>query len=85
MNRFASARRVVVKVGTTTLTHGSGLLNYRRLERLVKTLADLKNSGKEIVLVSSGAIGVGMANSAFLPGRRICPPSRPAPPSASAN
>lgn len=60
MNRFASARRVVVKVGTTTLTHGSGLLNYRRLERLVKTLADLKNSGKEIVLVSSGAIGVGM-------------------------
>ena len=60
MNRFAAARRVVVKVGTTTLTHGSGLLNYRRLERLVKTLADLKNSGKEIVLVSSGAIGVGM-------------------------
>lgn len=85
MNRFASARRVVVKVGTTTLTHGSGLLNYRRLERLVKTLADLKNSGKEIVLVSSGAIGVGMGELGLSAGRRICPPSRPAPPSASAN
>lgn len=59
MNRFQEARRVVVKVGTTTLTHGCGLLNYRRLESLVRTLADLKNSGKEVVLVSSGAIAVG--------------------------
>lgn len=60
MNGFKDAKRVVVKIGTTTLTHGGGLLNYRRLEKLVKTLADLKNSGKEIVLVSSGAIGVGV-------------------------
>lgn len=60
MNRFQEAKRIVIKVGTTTLTHGCGLLNYRRLESLVKTLADLKNSGKEVVLVSSGAIGVGI-------------------------
>lgn len=59
-NCFSQARRIVVKVGTTTLTHGGGLLNYRRLESMVKTLADLKNSGKEIVLVTSGAIGVGI-------------------------
>lgn len=60
MNGFKDAKRVVVKIGTTTLTHGGGLLNYRRLEKLVKTLADLKNSGMEIVMVSSGAIGVGI-------------------------
>ncbi len=60
MNRFQQAKRIVVKIGTTTLTHGCGLINYRRLESLVKTLADLKNSGKEIVLVTSGAIGVGI-------------------------
>ena len=60
MNRFGEAKRVVIKIGTTTLTHGGGLLNYRRMEHLIKTIADLKNSGKEIVLVSSGAIGVGM-------------------------
>ena len=60
MNRFEEAKRIVIKIGTTTLTHGGGLLNYRRLENLVKTIADLKNSGKEIVLVSSGAIGVGI-------------------------
>lgn len=60
MNGFKDAKRVVVKIGTTTLTHGGGLINYRRLEKLVKTLADLKNSGMEIVMVSSGAIGVGI-------------------------
>lgn len=51
--------RVVVKVGTSTLTHSTGMLNIRRTERLIKILSDLKNSGKEIILVSSGAIGVG--------------------------
>lgn len=60
MNCFEQARRIVVKVGSSTLTHSSGLLHIRRLEKLVKVLADLKNSGREIVLVSSGAIAVGM-------------------------
>ena len=51
---------MVVKIGTSSLTYSTGALNLRRIERLVKVLADLKNSGKEIVLVSSGAIGVGV-------------------------
>lgn len=54
-------RRVVVKVGTSTLTHPSGSFNLRHIESLVKTLSDIKNSGVEIVLVTSGAIGLGMS------------------------
>lgn len=60
MNCFEAARRVVVKVGTSTLTYETGMINIRRVETFVKVLADLKNSGKELVLVSSGAIGVGV-------------------------
>ena len=58
--KISERKRVVVKVGTSTLTHKTGLLNIRRVERLVKTLADLQNAGHEILLVSSGAIGLGM-------------------------
>jgi len=54
-------KRIVIKVGTSTLTHKTGRLNIRRMERFVKTLADIKNSGYEIILVSSGAIGLGMS------------------------
>lgn len=54
-------KRIVVKVGTSTLTHPSGSFNLRHIESLVKTLADIRNSGVEIVLVTSGAIGLGMA------------------------
>ena len=54
-------KRIVVKLGTSTLTHKTGRLNIRRMEKLVKILADLQNSGKEIVMVSSGAIGLGMS------------------------
>lgn len=60
MNCFEAAKRVVVKVGTSTLTYETGLINIRRVETFVKVLADLKNSGKELVLVTSGAIGVGV-------------------------
>ena len=55
-----NAHRVVVKVGTSTLTHKTGHINIRLMERLVKVLADLKNQGLELVLVTSGAIGVGV-------------------------
>lgn len=58
--KLSDAKRVVIKVGTSTLTHQSGLVNLRRIERFVKTLSDLKNMGKELVLVTSGAIGVGV-------------------------
>ena len=54
-------KRVVVKVGTSTLTHATGSFNIRHLESLVKTVSDIRNSGVEIILVSSGAIGLGMA------------------------
>lgn len=53
-------KRIVVKVGTSTLTHRTGRFNIRRVEELVKVLADLENAGNEVVLVSSGAIGLGM-------------------------
>lgn len=52
--------RVVVKIGTSTLVHASGLLNIRRVEELVGVLSDLKNSGHEVILVSSGAIAMGV-------------------------
>ena len=52
--------RIVVKVGTSTLTYPTGRLNIRRTEELVKVLSDLKNAGNEVILVSSGAIGMGV-------------------------
>lgn len=51
---------VVVKIGSSTLTHGTGHLNLRRLNALAETLADIKNAGVKLVLVSSGAIAVGV-------------------------
>ena len=59
MSAVKDAKRVVVKVGTSTLTYENGRLNLRRVESLCRVLSDLKNSGREIVLVTSGAIGVG--------------------------
>ena len=52
--------RVVVKVGTSTLAHTTGRLNIRRVEQLCRVLSDLKNAGHQIILVSSGAIGMGV-------------------------
>lgn len=60
--------RIVVKVGTSTLAHTGGRLNIRRVELLCKVLSDLKNAGCQIVLVSSGAIGMGVGKLG-LPGR----------------
>ena len=51
--------RIVVKVGTSTLAYPTGRLNIRHAEELVKVLSDLKNEGHEVILVSSGAIGMG--------------------------
>ena len=53
-------QRIVVKIGTSTLAHHTGLLNIRRVEELCKVLSDLKNAGHEIILGSSGAIGMGV-------------------------
>lgn len=53
-------KRIVIKLGTSTLAHKTGRLNIRRVERLVKIISDIKNSGRDVLLVSSGAIGLGM-------------------------
>ena len=58
---MSDKKRVVIKVGTSTLTHKTGAMNIRLVEKLVKTISDIKNSGVEVVLVTSGAIGLGMA------------------------
>ncbi len=65
MGYFRDSRRIVVKVGTSTLTHTTGHLNLRRIEKLVKVLADMKNSGIQVVLVSSGAVSAGVAKLGF--------------------
>ena len=59
-NQLQAARRIVVKVGTSTLTYSNGKLNFSRIEGLVRELADAVNAGKQILLVSSGAVGAGM-------------------------
>lgn len=59
MNQLQNAHRIVVKVGTSTLAYGNGRLNLRRIAGLARVLSDLKNAGKEILLVTSAAIGVG--------------------------
>ena len=59
MDEQHQTRRVVVKVGTSTLTRSTGSLNLCSMERLSRTLSDLKGMGHEIILVSSGAIGIG--------------------------
>lgn len=54
-------KRIVVKVGTSTLTYPSGLMNLRKTERLVRCIADMQNGGRECLLVSSGAVSCGLA------------------------
>ncbi len=62
--------RIVIKVGTSTLTHATGRVNIRRITALCRVLSDLKNAGHQLVLVSSGAIGMGVG--------KLSLPSRPA-------
>ena len=52
--------RIVIKIGTTTLAHPTGHLNIRRVEELCKIISDIKNAGHEVIVVSSGAIGMGV-------------------------
>ena len=69
--------RVTVKVGTSTLAYPTGRLNIRHVEELVKVLSDLKNAGHEMVLVSSGAIGMGVGKL-MLPGKPSDMPTKQA-------
>ena len=69
--------RITVKVGTSTLTHPTGRMNIRHVETLCKVLSDIKNAGHEVILVSSGAIGMGVGKL-NLPGRPSDMPSKQA-------
>ena len=69
--------RIVVKVGTSTLAHATGRLNIRHVEELVKVLSDLKNAGHQVILVSSGAIGMGVGKL-NLPGKPSDMPTKQA-------
>ncbi|MGN1122625.1 MAG: glutamate 5-kinase [Eubacteriales bacterium] len=66
MKEIKDSRIIVVKVGTSTLTYPSGMLNLRRIDNLVKTLCDLQNSGRKMILVSSGAVSAGLAKIGFV-------------------
>jgi glutamate 5-kinase len=57
--------RIVIKVGTSTLAHATGKLNIRRTSELCRVISDLKNAGHEVILVSSGAIGMGVGKLAL--------------------
>ena len=57
---FKNKKRIVVKVGTTTLTHANGHANLQRIDKLCRVLSDINNMGKDVILVTSGAMGVGM-------------------------
>ena len=65
MSYFRDSKRVVVKVGTSTLTHTTGHLNLRYIEKLVRVLSDMQNRGMQVVLVSSGAVSAGVAKIGF--------------------
>jgi glutamate 5-kinase len=60
INRIQDSRRVVIKVGTSTLLHDNGKMDLRHFGMLCRVMTDLQNSGREVTLVSSGAIGVGL-------------------------
>lgn len=52
--------RIVIKIGTSTLTYANGAVNIRRIEMLCRAISDIKNAGNEVILVSSGAVGMGV-------------------------
>ena len=57
---LGSAKRIVIKIGTTSLTYENGRVNLNRIGHLTRVICDLMNRGKEVILVSSGAIGIGV-------------------------
>lgn len=69
--------RVVIKIGTSTITHRTGQINIRRAELLCKTMSDLKNAGHDVIIVSSAAIAMGVGKLR-LPGRPEDVPTRQA-------
>lgn len=64
-SELKNSKRIVVKIGTSTTTYSTGRINLQRLEYLARVLADLKNRGMDVVLVSSGAVGIGSKTLGF--------------------
>ena len=58
-NKIAKAEKIVIKIGTSSLTYPNGKLNFRKIQNLVKAINEVQNAEKKVILVSSGAIGVG--------------------------
>lgn len=63
MTEITNAKRIVIKVGTSTLAYKTGNINIRRVRKLIEVMSDLKNEGREIVFVTSGAIGIGVGKA----------------------
>ncbi len=61
MNIIKEAKRIVIKIGSSTLTHDNFKMNFRRIEAIARVLSDFRNAGKEVVLVSSGAVSAGIS------------------------
>lgn len=78
MKQLENKKRIVIKVGSSTLAYPTGHLNIRKCRRLIEVMSDLKNSGKEIIFVTSGAQGVGAAQAGLscrptdTPGKQAC-------------
>ena len=62
-----NAKRVVVKVGSSTITYANGKRNFSQIDRIARELSDLQNQGKEMILVTSGAVAVGVDRLGFSP------------------
>ncbi len=63
MENLENKKRIVIKVGTSTLCYKTGNLNIRRVRRLIEVMSDLKNQGKDIIFVTSGAVGIGVGRA----------------------
>ena len=66
MKEMKDVRRIVVKVGSSTLTHPQGGLHFQKIDQLAMVLSDIKNSGKDVILVSSGAVSAGSVSYTHL-------------------
>ena len=65
-SKLKHVKRIVIKVGTSTLTYSNGRLNFKRVEELANVLSELRNKGYQIILVTSGAIGVGAGRKGLI-------------------
>lgn len=71
------AKRIVIKVGTSTITYANGKRNFSQIDRLAREISDLQNQGKEMILVTSGAVAVGVDRMGLAPENPKLFPARP--------